>query len=438
MGAAPTWSGDTKNPPSLHKYLYAYSNPFRYTDPTGHAAVDSANTNPYAAVADMQRKQEGCGTTRSCSPTGATTVTTQEPQSVYYSQIQAKASDECANGRCADKTKSAPQAAATKSEDEVPLSLGAGGAGSSDGSEETSGTNSEIPHGAPLPTGEMSMDPVEAACMATAAGAAMCMVASVPGDSVVHSDPEVEANRARLAKGSITRFTISGGVRVGGGVVRLIRNGRVVSRAAVPGTGAAPKGSGQIESTAAPEEATMSSSTSQKMASAGDDVAASRPVSEPIETPATTPEAPVVETGPITNSAARRLVGPNRGVVNVLENTSKKPAAAAYEDAVPGAYTDVATGQRVVPALRFTNPNPRGTNFVRFDGRDGMRLIDRKLNLTTKSKQIQDLQRMSEALSQNHPEYQGVIQVPSEAARRAAQRALQKAGVNNISIEVVP
>ena len=34
-----TYLGQSNTPPSLHRYLYAYSNPTFYIDPTGHAPV---------------------------------------------------------------------------------------------------------------------------------------------------------------------------------------------------------------------------------------------------------------------------------------------------------------------------------------------------------------------------------------------------------------
>jgi hypothetical protein len=125
----------------------------------------------------------------------------------------------------------------------------------------------------------------------------------------------------------------------------------------------------------------------------------------------------------------------NRGVVSVTENSSKPVAASVFEDGTVGAASSVAAKRRVVPALLFDNPNKRGRNIVRFDGIDGRFLIDRKANITTKSKQLKDLRRMSEALRQNS-EYTGVIEVPNEAVRRVAIKALEKANVSNIRVRI--
>jgi hypothetical protein len=132
------------------------------------------------------------------------------------------------------------------------------------------------------------------------------------------------------------------------------------------------------------------------------------------------------------------FIGPmRRGVAPIIERSSKSTVAQVFEDAASGAASDIVTRNKIVPALFFDNPNLRGRNFVRFDGIEGTRLIDRKLNVTTKSKQVRDLRRMSLALQQN-PAFQGVIQVPDAAAQRAAMRALNKAGVNNITVEIAP
>ena len=127
--------------------------------------------------------------------------------------------------------------------------------------------------------------------------------------------------------------------------------------------------------------------------------------------------------------------GPDSGITTALEPRSRNSQVAAFEDGAPGIASDLATQKKVVPALRFVNPNPRGRNVVRFDGRIGNELIDRKLNVTTISKQLRDLRRMSEAVSQN-PSVTAVIEVQSDSVRRAAIRALEKAGVSNIRVRI--
>jgi len=136
---------------------------------------------------------------------------------------------------------------------------------------------------------------------------------------------------------------------------------------------------------------------------------------------------------------ARRLGGENRGAIFVQERTATSTSAAAFESGAPGAFSDMASGSRAAPSLRFDNPNPRGNNFVRFDGYEngGMTLIDRKTQLTTGTKQLADLRRVSDAAAQNLG-YRVVYEFPSEKARASAQRILTSQRINNIESRVAP
>ncbi|MGN6402140.1 MAG: RHS repeat-associated core domain-containing protein [Flavisolibacter sp.] len=128
----------------------------------------------------------------------------------------------------------------------------------------------------------------------------------------------------------------------------------------------------------------------------------------------------------------------NRGVGKALENVSKRdPLKQAYEDATTGAASDVKTRKRIVPTLKYDNPNPNGKNFVKFDGFDveNNELIDRKWNVTTYDKSLNQLKRMAEALKQN-PGYSGVIEVPNQKAYNNAVKALQKASVTDIKVRI--
>jgi hypothetical protein len=109
----------------------------------------------------------------------------------------------------------------------------------------------------------------------------------------------------------------------------------------------------------------------------------------------------------------------------------------AYEDAIPGTTYDIATEKKIVPALRYINPNkdPRAKNYVKFDGVDLENpkiLIDRKYNVTSQAKQIEGFKRQAECLRQN-PDYRLRIEVPNEAKLRKARNALQKAELSDFS-----
>jgi hypothetical protein len=158
--------------------------------------------------------------------------------------------------------------------------------------------------------------------------------------------------------------------------------------------------------------------------------------------------------------AAKRLVlpnpepPPNRGLTFVLENSgkAKTPAGQAAQDfeaATEGAYSDVATRQRMVPALRYTNRNPKGAPHVKFDGHrqlddgrieliDGKRRIVRYSNKdgpVVKKKMKDALKRQSEALKQN-PGYVGVLELPTKEAAKEARHVLERLGIRNIAVRV--
>lgn len=142
----------------------------------------------------------------------------------------------------------------------------------------------------------------------------------------------------------------------------------------------------------------------------------------------------------LTLKEAKQLSGENRGLIFVQENTAKSSSAAKFENGTTGAFSDVPSQSRAVPALRFDHPNPNGNrtnNFVRFDGveADGVTLIDRKLSLTSKSDQIKSLQRVSEALHQNS-NYNLVYEFPTQKAADRAMDILFKQSITNIDVRV--
>jgi hypothetical protein len=169
------------------------------------------------------------------------------------------------------------------------------------------------------------------------------------------------------------------------------------------------------------------------------------------DTLATKGAAPVLDplTSPIHSiKEARRLDGENRGAIFVSETVPKADSsrfneARSFEAGTEGAFSQIGTEKRVVPALRFDNPNenPRANNFVRFDGYEdaGLTLIDRKTQLTTGSKQLADIRRASEALSQNADlGYRLIYEFPTQGAMESAQRILGAQGIHNIGVRVTP
>jgi hypothetical protein len=143
----------------------------------------------------------------------------------------------------------------------------------------------------------------------------------------------------------------------------------------------------------------------------------------------------------------------DRGLIFVSENLGEpsrgQVAARNFEAATEGAYSDVATQQRQVPALRYTNPNPNGAPYVKFDGfrrlDDGtIELIDAKTRLVPYStvdgpvatKSVADgLTRQRVALAQN-PGYTGVLEFPTQAAADEANVVLRRLKIENIGVRV--
>jgi hypothetical protein len=171
-------------------------------------------------------------------------------------------------------------------------------------------------------------------------------------------------------------------------------------------------------------------------------------------TPATTtpqgqiPQPPAPgSTRALTPGQANALGGQNRGLIFVQENlgTPRSPAgrtARDFESGTTGAYSDLASQQRVTPALRFDNPNPRGNNYVKFDGIEGNTLIDSKTRLLTFDSrgrrvipQRDDIMRISEAARQN-PQFRVVFEFPNAEAQREARQILLELGIDNIRTRV--
>lgn len=144
-----------------------------------------------------------------------------------------------------------------------------------------------------------------------------------------------------------------------------------------------------------------------------------------------------------TGGEANRLPDSNNGLIAVLEPTGTgNPAAAAYQAGTAGAVSDIATGKQIVPALRYNNPNPRGMDFVKFDGYEvlpngqTMLLIDAKMRLpvwseSTRSKSLETLRRVKTALDQN-PGFRVMYEFPSEASRQEALQFIRDNGFSEV------
>ncbi|WP_160165266.1 hypothetical protein [Xanthomonas phaseoli] len=129
-------------------------------------------------------------------------------------------------------------------------------------------------------------------------------------------------------------------------------------------------------------------------------------------------------------------------MIYVLEGPKGKQNAQDFQAGTAGAFSDVESGKLGVPALRYTNPNEKGLNFIKFDGiekgsgGESILLIDakRKLAIWNDSAQnsvIDTLQRVKSAVQQN-PGYKVVYEFPNAQVEMEARAFIKERGYNDI------
>ena len=118
---------------------------------------------------------------------------------------------------------------------------------------------------------------------------------------------------------------------------------------------------------------------------------------------------------------------PNRGVEYIFEKPAGKPEAQEFQWGTTGSMMQQTPDgpKNVIPALRYDNTNPRGMNFIKFDGievRDGTTyLIDAKRNVPHWNKSAmknlgKTFRRINEAKNQN-PEIKVIYEFPKEEVK---------------------
>lgn len=151
---------------------------------------------------------------------------------------------------------------------------------------------------------------------------------------------------------------------------------------------------------------------------------------------------PNLNTRVLTETEARALGGENKGLIYVAEGPKGKPAAQDFQAGTNGAFTDLATGKGGVPALRYTNPNEKGVNFVKFDGVEtavdgsSVMLIDAKTKLaiwspSTQKSVLDTLQRVKSAVDQN-PGFKVVYEFPNQKVEAQAKAFIRSNGFDSI------
>lgn len=151
---------------------------------------------------------------------------------------------------------------------------------------------------------------------------------------------------------------------------------------------------------------------------------------------------PNLNTRVLTETEARALGGENKGLIYVAEGPKGNPAAQDFQAGTNGAFTDLATGKGGVPALRYTNPNENGVNFIKFDGIEtavdgsSVMLIDAKTKLaiwspSTQKSVLDTLQRVKSAVDQN-PGYKVVYEFPNQKVEAQAKAFIRSNGFDSI------
>ena len=135
----------------------------------------------------------------------------------------------------------------------------------------------------------------------------------------------------------------------------------------------------------------------------------------------------------VANGAGQPRIA-NPTVTWVDEVASMSGEARAYNSGAQGARSNVATRLPQAPSI----PRVEGgaTRTVRFDGEGPGVLIDRKLAVVTSPKAQSQALRQSESLQQN--KLRGLWEVPDPTQAARARTMLQKLGITNIDINVVP
>ena len=118
---------------------------------------------------------------------------------------------------------------------------------------------------------------------------------------------------------------------------------------------------------------------------------------------------------------------PNRGVEYMFEKPAGKLEAQEFQWGLTGSMMQQTPSgpKNIIPALRYDNSNPRGMNFIKFDGievRNGTTyLIDTKRNVPYWNKSAmknltKTFDRINEAKNQN-PEIKIIYEFPDEEAK---------------------
>jgi hypothetical protein len=106
-----------------------------------------------------------------------------------------------------------------------------------------------------------------------------------------------------------------------------------------------------------------------------------------------------------------------------------------YQSGATGARSNAVTGRGMAPQLEMPGADGSVVS-ARFDGADGLEVIDRKLNPVFSSKAVDQARRQAGVAAYNG--MQAVWELPTPAAVAAANRFMEYAGVSTIMVRLVP
>jgi hypothetical protein len=112
-----------------------------------------------------------------------------------------------------------------------------------------------------------------------------------------------------------------------------------------------------------------------------------------------------------------------------------RPDAYSHQSSAPGARSNVLTGRGQAPYLEFTDPAGNVVG-AKFDGVEGLRLIDRKLNPVFSAKAVDQATRQV-AVARHHG-LQVVWELPTPQALEAANRFLKTNNISGITVRIAP
>ncbi len=153
---------------------------------------------------------------------------------------------------------------------------------------------------------------------------------------------------------------------------------------------------------------------------------------------ASDPEAGMIQTSARSVSAPRTAESlvtwvDEGGNLRLGGNPGMSPAAYDFQSGTPGARSSLLTGRSQAPYLEFTNEAGQ-TIGAKYDGVQGLELIDRKLNPFFSAKAVDEATR--QAAVARYYDLQAVWELPTPRAVSSANRFMQTNNITGITVRL--